>query len=198
MLAFALVFAGFVFLGSGLGKLTASGAVGAFLRDLGVPPGARAPMALILGLTETGLGVCYLLGVASRWLALTGAVLAVGFVGAHQLAQLRGGSASCRCFGKLDTDLDPVISIVRSAVLLVVMLSLALTVWLRPVGAAIPAASVIPLLGGLMSSVTYVLIFQLVNEAVSFRRRHRDMDQKLRASAQRAAREAVAHQASGS
>jgi hypothetical protein len=198
MLAFALVFAGVIFLGSGLGKLTARDAVGAFLRDLGVPLGARAPMALILGVAETGLGVCYLLGVVSRWLTLTGAVLAAGFVGAHLLAQLRGGSASCRCFGALDTDLNPVISAVRSVVLLVVMLSLALTTGLGHASTGIPVASVIPLLGGIMSALTYVLIFQLVNEAVSFRRRHRDIDQSLRASARRAELEAAAHQATGS
>lgn len=89
MLAFALVFAGVTFVGSGLGKLITRGAVDAFLEGLGVARKARAPLGFIIGIAEVALGLLFFSGTAARWLAIAGAVLAAGFLGAHLLAKLR-------------------------------------------------------------------------------------------------------------
>jgi hypothetical protein len=84
----------------------------------------------------------------------------------------------------LDTDLDPVISTVRAAVLLAVMLMLVIAVQNGATITGIPGAEVYPLLTGVMASLTYMVIFQLVNETVRYSRRHREMDRSIRAVAE--------------
>ena len=117
-LSFAAIFAAAVFLASGLGKLTARGAVSSFIEQLGIPRSWLPAINTIIPVAEITLGLLLVSGIAIRQVAMVSAVVAAGFLAAHLLSLVRGNTASCRCFGTLDTALRPAVSAIRAGVFL--------------------------------------------------------------------------------
>jgi hypothetical protein len=179
-LSFAAIFAAAVFLASGLGKLTARGAVSSFVEQLGIPKSWLPAVNTIIPVGEITLGLLLASGIAIRQVAIVSAVVAASFLAAHLLSMVRGNTASCRCFGTLDTALRPVVSAIRAGVFLAATIALAVL-------AAGSAAEVTPatVAGGLMAAVSYILAFHLINETATLVSRDRQMHEGLIAAAKR-------------
>jgi len=183
MVSLLLVFTGVVFVTSGLGKLWTDEPAKKFLRDLGVPSPLVRPMDRGISLVEVALGFLLLSGRMARWSASFAVALAAVFLAAHVVARWRGSSASCGCFGAMDADLFPVLSLVRSAVLLAVATGLASSLYSGVATGGVPVANVQAVLGGVLSCATYLLAFRLINETMAFGRSNKERHQRLVAMA---------------
>ncbi len=179
-LSFAAIFTAAVFLASGLGKFTARGAVGSFIEQLGIPRNWLPAINTVIPVVEIALGLLLASGIAIRQAALVSAVVAAGFLAAHLLSLARGNTASCRCFGALDTALRPAVSAIRAGVFLAVTIALAVLAAGSP--AEVTPATVA---GGVMAAVSYILAFHLINETASLVSRDRQIHEGLVAAAKR-------------
>jgi DoxX len=183
MVPLLLVFTGVTFIASGLGKLRTDDRANRFLLDVGVPRLLVRSVERGISLVEVALGCLLLSGRIARWSAGAAAVLAAVFLAAHIIARLRGSSASCGCFGAIDTDLAPALSLVRSAALFGVAAALASSLYVGADSGEVPVGNVQAMLGGVLSCLTYLLAFRLLNEAVALTRHDRERYRRLTAMA---------------
>lgn len=168
----ALVFVGVTLAGSGAAKMTSQVAFRAYLVELGASRQLAIPLGLGICAVEVVVGGLLLVDIGTPWVAFAAAVLTLGFVLIHVVGLRRGVGASCRCFGAVDTDMSPLVSLGRAVVLVAVVLPLAYAIW----HGATPASGATDpyvVTTGLMSACTYVLISLLVNELVRKFRRDR-------------------------
>jgi hypothetical protein len=179
MFDLVLIFLGSTLIASGAGKLASPGSVRSFVEGLGLPRRMTRAAGQLVGTAEAALGVLLCLGLALRWVTLATAILAAGFVGAHVLARLRGETAACRCFGAIDAELRPALSVARSGVLLAVAVLPAIAAWQPLAHPGVPIGHLVPVLSGVLSALTYILVFHLVNEAVLLKRRDREIQEEL-------------------
>lgn len=185
MTAFLIVFAGVTFLASGLGKLRAGNSSNSFLVDVGVPREIVRSVDRVVSVIEVAVGALLLSGRAAQWTATVAGVLAAAFLAAHLVARLRGSSAPCRCFGAIDVDLTPALSLARSAALFAIVTALAADLYVGAGYTGLPVGNVPALVGGSMCCLTYLLVFRLLNEAAVLTRRDRDIHRRLVAAAER-------------
>jgi hypothetical protein len=168
----ASAFLGATLVASAAGKLKSREALSPYLAQFGVPRGTAVRLGLLVSMGELALGVL-LLAAGQRWVYVAAAVVTLGFLAVHAMGMLGGRGASCRCFGAIDTDLDPVLGLVRAAVLAVVALALALPSGHGP--AASPGATTVyALASGILTAFTYVLSFPLIDESLKMFRRDRE------------------------
>lgn len=171
--------AGIFFL-SAIGKLTAPRAAQSFVGQIGVtPPFARA-IVFSVALVELTASVLILGGWQLKAALTVAATLAVCFVFV-QLAGLRAHTTSCRCFGKLDADLSPQVSLARAAALAVIAMT---AMWRNH---AVPVATSFGLeraLASAFGAATFVVCFHLFDEVRKFRQSARASHQALVAESQ--------------
>ena len=179
-LSLTAIFVAVVFLASGLGKLTARGAVDPFIEQLGVPRIWRPAIGTIIPAGELLLGLLLATGIALRPAALTSAVVAAVFLAAQLVALARGGTAACRCFGALDTALRPAVSALRATVFLVATVVLVVLAAGSP-----PDVTSATVAGGVLAAASYILAFHLINETAILVSRDRQIHEDLVAAAKR-------------
>lgn len=179
MVSMLLVFIGAIFIVSGLGKLRAEEPANRFLHGLGVPWRLVRSVDRAVSLVEIALGVVLLSGLSARWSGSAAVVLAAVFLAALFVARLRGSSVPCGCFGAMDSNLGPVLSILRSAVLFGATVALVSMLYFGADTGAVPAGHIQALLGGVLSCATYLLAFRLLSEAVAMVRHDRETHQRL-------------------
>jgi hypothetical protein len=167
----ASVFLGATLVASALGKLRSRESLSPYLAQFGVPREIALRLGLLVSTAELALGAL-LLAVGQRWVYWAAAAMTLGFLAVHAISMLGGHRASCRCFGALDADLDPVVGLVRAAALTVVALALALS---SRHGAALAqgATSLGALTSGIFATFTYLLAFLLIDESLKMSRRNR-------------------------
>jgi hypothetical protein len=178
-LSLTTIFVAAVFLASGLGKLTARGAVSPFIEQLGIPRTWSPAISIVVPAAEVLLGLLLVTGITLRPAAVASAVVASAFLAAQLVALARGGTASCRCFGVLDTALRPAVSTLRAAMFL------AATVALVVLAAASPHVTPATVAGGILAAVSYILAFHLINETAILMSRDRQIHEGLVAAAKR-------------
>lgn len=188
MLGVASALVGFIFLTSGAGKLASRQAVNKFVQGLGLPRRLAGTVSASLGLTELLVGLLLIVGIQPRWITICAAALSGGFLAAHAWSRLRGQTAGCRCFGAIDTELSPAISAARSAALLAIAVAAAIAVQEPSHQLSVLGISPVALLSGIFGTVSYILIFHLINEARILVRRDREIHQSLLEAASRLSR----------
>jgi uncharacterized membrane protein YphA (DoxX/SURF4 family) len=179
MVPLLLIFMGAVFVTSGLGKLWTDEPASRFLQDIGVPKLLARPVDRGISLVEVALGILLLSGRIIRWSVSLAVVLAAAFLAAHLVARWRGSSASCGCFGAMDTDLMAVLSLSRSVVLLGIAIGLASSLYSGVAVGGVPVGSVQAVVGGALSCVTYLLAFRLLNEVMVFGQRNEERHRRM-------------------
>ena len=179
MVSMLLVFIGATFIVSGLGKLRADEPANRFLHDIGVPRRLVRSVDRGVSLVEIVLGAVLLSGRSAWWSGIAAVVLAAVFLAAHFVARLRGSSVPCGCFGAMDSDLGPVLSMLRSAVLFGVTVALVSILYFGTGTVAVPVGHIQALLGGVLSCATYLLAFRLLNEAAAMVRRDQEAHRRL-------------------
>jgi uncharacterized membrane protein YphA (DoxX/SURF4 family) len=183
MVSLLLAFMGAIFVTSGLGKLLTDETANRFLEGLGVPAMIVRPVDRGVSLVEVALGILLFSGRIARWSVGLAIVLTGVFLAAHVVARWRGSSASCGCFGAMDTDLIPALSLLRSALLLSVAIGLAWGLYAGTGTAGVPVSHVQTVLSGVMTCATYLLGFRLLNETLVFTRRNMASHRRLQALA---------------
>lgn len=179
-LSLTAIFTAAVFLASGLGKLTARGAVSPFIEQLGIPRSWLPVISSIIPAVEIVLGLLLVTGFAIRPAALASAFVAAAFLAAQLVALARGGTAACRCFGALDTALRPALSTLRAAVFLAATIVLAVLA-----AGSSPRVSPATVTAGILAAVSYILAFHLINETAALVSRDRQIHEGLVAAAKR-------------
>lgn len=175
-----------IFLVSGLSKVSAHDSVRPFAEGLGVPRSLTGYLNTVVSATEIILAVLLALGIAIRWTAIGAAFVATSFLAAHAVAQMRGSAVSCRCFGVLDTEMRPLISEIRAGFLVGAAIVVAILASNSPAKASsMPVDNGLTIFSALMIAITYILIFHLINEAVSLVSRDRGIHKSLTAAADR-------------
>lgn len=134
------------------------------LRALGLP----ARLAEALPFVELAAAGCLLGGIAPLAAASAATALALTFVTVLLVAQVRGVSAPCRCFGALDSATPAGVSLARALFIVAVTATLTAAVAAGGHPRVTPAGPA-SWLGALLALCT-VLAFALAGQALSFHR----------------------------
>ncbi len=165
------VFIAVVLVASAIGKLTSSEALVSYLAALRISRHIAGRLTAGVSLVELIIGVALLAGIAVRWVTAAAAGVTILFVVTHVVAMLSGTQEPCRCFGAVDSELQPALGLARAALLAAATILVAAWDWTG--GHAPPHYGVYAVLSGTLASFTYVLVFPLAGEATKmFRRAH--------------------------
>ncbi len=167
-----------IYLLSAIGKLTAPRSAQGFVGQLGVPARLAGPVVLSIATVELLVSGLVYAGWQARGALTVAALLGVGFVLA-QVAGLRGHMAACRCFGKLDADLSPDLSLARAAALALFCL---VALWRGQ--HVVTSYGPERWLASLFGAATFVVCFHLIDEVRKFRRMARASHEALLAAGQ--------------
>lgn len=157
-----IVFIAITLIISAIGKLTSRNALAPYLAEFGLSGRAVRLLTPGISLVELLLGVLLLVGVALRWVIGAALIVTILFVLTHIAALLRGAEEPCRCFGVVDTSMQPSLSLTRAAFLAAATGGAA--IWLWASSATAVHVDLETLLTGALAACTYVLAFPLLGE----------------------------------
>ncbi len=160
-------------------KLWGKASVASFLEAMSIPPAVAAPVGFALPVVEGVLGVLLVLRIGGGAVVLAAAALCTGFAATLVVAQLRGVTAGCRCFGALDGERMTPVAVARAVVLALAALALAAWGDDRP---AVATGSVVWL--GVLAGAAYVAASALLGRVYEFERGRRRVLAHLRESRQ--------------
>jgi hypothetical protein len=156
---------GAVLVAAAIAKVVGQVSIRAFLDALAVPSPIGSLIAVALPVAEGSCGLLLILRIGGDPVLFAAAALAAAFAVTLLVAQARGVTTGCRCFGVLDSPRLTPLALARAVVL--ALAALALVLWGR--GASDPARAEAIWLG-LLAAIGYVSCFAMLGQVYEFER----------------------------
>jgi peroxiredoxin/uncharacterized membrane protein YphA (DoxX/SURF4 family) len=172
LLLFANVVMALIFLFAGVSKLRDISRFRQTIIEFGIRPAAAGPISFVLPVTEVIIFVAFLFGRSAGLAAVVAAILMTVFSAAITLNLISGRSPSCNCFGQWSVSPITWVTMMRTAVLAMGAIGLAVAdirvidgdAYWRPLKELGWAPMVIAV-GAILFLVTFLVLFQLVRQS---------------------------------
>jgi hypothetical protein len=170
---------GAVLVVAAVAKFGGKASITSFLEAMSVHRSLAAPVGIALPVAEGTLGVLLVLRIGGGAVVLAAAALCASFAVTLVVAQLRGVTAGCRCFGALDGDRLTPVSVARAVVLAVA--AGALAAWGGGASTVAGADATTAMGLGVLAAGVYVAGFGVAAQIYEFERGRRRVIAHLRA-----------------